>query len=83
MAHRFEVKSPLRNRKKEEYPVSPFLVIKIGHADIDVDGDTVLTAHLMTETEIDHAIDRLREDLEVVRKAAKKELKSLHQKQGA
>jgi hypothetical protein len=80
MAHCFEVKSHLRNREKEEYPVSPFLVIKISQADIDADGDTVLTAHLMTETEIDHAIDRLREDLEVVRKAAKKELKSLHQK---
>lgn len=81
MARRFEVKSPLRMKSKEEYPLSPFLVIKISRADTDVDGDSVLTEHLMTETEIDHAIDRLREDLEVVRKAAKKELKSLHQKQ--
>jgi hypothetical protein len=70
----FYVDSPLRNRKAGMMPVHPLVRIALGsHFECD-DGVRTLSPNLMTEREVDHTIDSLIEQLEKVRKDAKREL---------
>lgn len=74
--HRFGIYNPLLEWKQGDPPCSPFIHIALGyHA---VEGDhMLLSAQLMTNREIDEAIDSLQSDLEECRKSAKSDLKKL------
>ena len=75
---KFEMYSPLRAWKKGDYPVSAFVHLSLGdHAQSD-DGRILLSAQLMTNSEIDESIEQLMNELEKFRKAAKQELTTLH-----
>lgn len=77
--HKLTLYSPLRSWKKGQLPVSPFVSVAIGtHS--EVDGQLLLTAQLMTESEIDHEVDSLVKELEEFRKNAKKEIRTLKAK---
>lgn len=68
--------SPLSNWRPGDYPISPLVHISLSaysqHA-----GVILLSPQLMTDKEIDEAVDRLKAELETIRKAAKKELKKI------
>ena len=77
--HKLVLCSPLRSRKQGQLPVSPFVSVAIGtHS--EVDGQLLLTAQLMTESEIDYEVDSLVKELEEFRKNAKKEIRTLSAK---
>lgn len=62
--------SPLKSDPKG---ISPFVLLVANTPG----APTPLSANLMTETEVDEAVDRLKDQLEALRKDAKKELKRL------
>nr|VFJ44012.1 MAG: hypothetical protein BECKDK2373C_GA0170839_100730 [Candidatus Kentron sp. DK]VFJ53473.1 MAG: hypothetical protein BECKDK2373B_GA0170837_104229 [Candidatus Kentron sp. DK] len=77
--HRFTIYSPLNAQKKGDYPISPFLYLSAGFYSED-QGHVLLSAQLMTDSEIDYVVDGLKEELEEFRTKAKNELKALHNK---
>ena len=68
--------SPLHSWKKGEYPVSPFVYLCVG-AHEERDGEILLSAQLMTDSEIDHEVNSITKELEEFRRRAKKELHML------
>jgi hypothetical protein len=65
--------SPLRTWKKGEMPLPPFVSISVGtHSESN--GQIFLSPQLMSDGEIDYAVDQIRDELEEFRKVAKKEL---------
>ena len=72
--------SPLTKWKKGEYPLGPFVHIAVTSF-IEDKGNLLITAQLMTDQEIDHAVDRLTAELEELRRSAKRELKTILAKQ--
>ncbi len=68
--------SPLHGWKKSQPKVSPFVSITL-ESYSESDGHVLLSAQLMTDAEIDHAVDARIKELEQVRKAAKAELRTL------
>ena len=71
--------SPLASRKPGEYPLSPFVHIGVGDAP-SLSGQAILSPQLMTEHEVDHAINLLVAELEKLRLLAKLELRTLQAK---
>jgi hypothetical protein len=69
----FCVHSPFQSWKKGDYPVSPYVAIALGDH-VTADGERLLTPQLMTDSEIDYEINRKIEELQLVRKQAKREL---------
>jgi len=57
-------------------PISPLVHVCISNY-YQHDGQILLSAQLMTEKEIDEAVDHLREELETFRNKAKQELKKI------
>jgi len=77
--HRLAMYSPLRAWKKGEMPLSPFVNMSVGtHSGSD--GRILLSAQLMTDQEIDYAVDEFKDELEEFRNEAKKELLTLKAK---
>jgi len=61
--------------KKGEPPFNPYIKICLSEYSNDSEGNVFLSPELMTEKEIDEAIDFLSSQLEKARKSAKRELK--------
>ena len=77
--HRLAMYSPRRTWKKGEIPEPLFVSISVGtHSGSD--GQIVLSAELMTDAEIDYAVDQLKGELEEFSKEAKKELRTIKAK---
>lgn len=77
--HRLAIYSPFRAWKKGNMPLPPFVSISVGtHSESD--GQIFLSPELMSDGEIDYAVDQLKSELEEFRKAAKKELRTLKTK---
>jgi hypothetical protein len=76
---KFSIYSPLREWKRGEYPVTPFLYLSTG-THYQVEGNLLLSAQLMTVKEVDEVVDQMKLELEEFRIKAKKELKSLQEK---
>jgi hypothetical protein len=62
---------------KGALPFPPYLQIELAEYTLDRDGHIFLSAQLMSDIEIDEAIDYLVAQLEKARKKAKRELKKL------
>ena len=77
--HRFTIYSPLGVLKKGDYPTSPFLHLAAGTYS-EKQERILLSAQLMTDSEIDQVVDELKKELEEFRTKAKKELKSIQDK---
>ena len=75
---KFEIYSPLRARKKEDYALSPFIHLSLSYHATSDDGHILLSAQLMTNQEIDEFIEQRKNELEKFRKEAKQELTTLH-----
>lgn len=74
--NKFSIHSPLHSWKKSEYPLSPFVHLCLG-TQHEEDGQLLLSAQLMTEAEVDHAVDELVKEMEELRKPAKEKLRTL------
>lgn len=72
--------SPFRSWKKGNLKASPFVSLAVGSHSKSNDGQLLLSAQLMTDSEIDYEVDGLIKELEKFRKAAKKELRTLQAK---
>jgi hypothetical protein len=68
--------SPLHGWEKGQYPTAPFVYLSVGNAP-EVNGVTVLSTQMATDTEVDYAVDSLVTELEQLRKFAKAELVTL------
>jgi hypothetical protein len=79
MSVKFGALSPSSKWKKEDPCHDPLIYICLNSTRI-VDGYTVVTGSLASDGEIDFAIDKLKEDLEKVRKEAKRKRKTLRNK---
>ena len=71
--------SPLRSWKKGQMPLSPFISVAIG-SHSETDGQLLLTAQLMTDSEIDYEVDNLIKELVEFRRIGKTELRTLRAK---
>jgi hypothetical protein len=71
--------SPGRQWKKGDLPFSPFVSIAVGTYSAEK-GEILLTAELMTDQEIDYAVESLKAELEEFRKKAKLKLTTLREK---
>ena len=78
--YKLSIYSPLASQKKEQYPISPFVHLSIDSR-ADENGRILLTAQLMTDKEVDEAVDSFIRELEEIRQEAKKRLRSLQSKQ--
>jgi hypothetical protein len=78
--HKLAMYSPFRSRKKGNLKASPFVSLAVGSHSMSSDGQLLLSAQLMTDSEIDYEVDGIIKELEVFRKAAKKELRTLQAK---
>ncbi len=74
--HRLTIYFPLRNWKKGDYPTSPFLHLAAGTYSSE-NGQILLSAQLMTDSEIDHVVEEMKQELDDFRKRAKEELRTL------
>ena len=63
--------------KKGDIPFTPYLHIHLSEHASDSEGHILLSARLMTDKEIDEAVDLLLKQLEKVRKRAKSKLKKV------
>lgn len=61
-------------RRKNDPPFNSYVYLVLSEHSKDSTGNIMLSAKLMTEVEIDEAIDLLTKQLEKARKKAKKEL---------
>ena len=73
--YQLSVFSPLSSWKKGDYPVAPFVHISVDFHSEEEDGRILLSPQLVTDNEVDNAVDALIRELEAFRKAAKKELR--------
>ena len=74
----FSLYSPMKDWKKGDYPVSPF--VSVGLSDhVEERGEQLLTAELMADSEIDYAVDGLVAELQTLRVKAKAELRKRQQ----
>lgn len=71
--------SPLRGRRKEDYPTSPFVHLCLGTYMIH-NQRVLISEQLATNREIDDFVDRLKAQLDEFGRAAKKELRVLGEK---
>ncbi len=78
--YKLSIYSPLASRERGQYPSSPFVHLSIG-SHTEENGRILLTAQLMTDKEVDEAVDDFMRELEEFRQAAKKELLTLQSKQ--
>ena len=76
MSGKFGVLNPYRLWKKGDMPCDPTVTIVLNEYGTKADGSVVISSSLASDSEIDFAINRLQEDIELVRKGAKKTLKS-------
>jgi LPS O-antigen subunit length determinant protein (WzzB/FepE family) len=79
MPGKFGILNPFRKWKKGDLPCDPFVYISL-NSHGEKDGHIILTGSLAHEDEIDHAIDKLKADLELARKEAKKKLLNQREK---
>lgn len=77
--HRLAMYSPVKGREKGDLPISPFVHIEVGTHSRD-DGHILLSAQLMSDAEIDEAVQQLKSELDEFSKAAKRELRQLRDK---
>ena len=77
--YRLMIYSPIRDWKKGEYPISPFLHLAVGMHSSE-QGNILLSEQLMTGSEIDNVVEEMKRELEEFRKRAKAELHSLREK---
>jgi hypothetical protein len=77
--HRFSIYSPLRQWKKGDMLVSPFLCLRVGTHSKEND-NILLSPQLMSDPEIDEIVAQLKVELDEFGKKAKRELKSLREK---
>ena len=75
MSGRFGVINPFQKWKKGDLPCDPTVTISLNQWGMKDDIVTI-SATLASDSEIDFAIDQLRNDIESVRKEAKRVLKS-------
>lgn len=75
----FFLLSPLRARKKGDYPITSFVHLSLGTY-MEEQDHILLSAQLMTDREVDEVVDSLKKELDEFGKAAKRELKELHEK---
>ena len=80
MSGNFGVFNPLRTWKSGDLPVDPFVNIILNEYGKQDDGLISVTANLATDSEIDYAVDRLRDHLEKARGEAKRVLKAQREK---
>jgi hypothetical protein len=66
--------------RKDDPPFTPFANIWLSQRSADSEGRILLSPQLRTDREIDESVDRLIEQLETVRKKAKKELRETKEK---
>lgn len=77
--NRFFMVSPARDWKEGDLPMDPF--VQLGLGTFTSDGkDVFVTPHLMTDSEIDYEVDRLKAELEEFRRRAKSELPRMRKK---
>ena len=79
--YRFMIYSPLAEWEKGNYPISPFLHLA-ADAYSEQHGHILLSAPLMTDSEIDKVVDGMEKELEEFRTKAKKGAK-IHSRQDA
>lgn len=77
----FDVFNPLKKWKKGDYPISPAVYVQLTSFVRDQDERVLVGHQLMTEQEVDEQVNQLVEELEVVRRKAKTELKATLAKQ--
>lgn len=79
MTIKFSVNSPMRARKAGDYPAQPFVQLAAETGSLlalQQQGDQfIISAQLMTDQEIDEAIEGLIKDLIMLKESAKVELK--------
>lgn len=74
--HRFSLYCPFSESKKGDYPAAPFVQVSLG-AHFESEGRVLLSPQLMTDKEIDEAVDQLKSELEEFRREAKKEINAV------
>jgi hypothetical protein len=72
--------NPLQGWKAGDLPADPVVIVVLNEWGTTSDNRMTISASLATDTEIDFAIDRLTKDLELVRREAKRVLKSQTEK---
>ena len=80
MSGRFGVYNPLREWKKGDLPCNAMVNIAVQEYSTMKDREILVSANLMTDEEIDYAVDGLIQDLEKARKEAKRTLNKQNQK---
>lgn len=75
MNNKFFVKCNLDNWKEGDFPTSATVNICLGDHTVDSEGHKLLTADLISDTEIDFWIDGLIQNLEAMRTKAKNKIK--------
>lgn len=75
MNNKFFIKCNLDNWKDGDLPMSATVNICLGDHTTDLKGHILLTADLISDTEVDFWIDGLIQNLEVIRVKAKKKIK--------
>lgn len=73
--HRLKIYSPLKNWKKGEYPVEPFLYLAVG-LNHTQDGNVLLSAQLTTK-DVDNVVEQMKQELDEFSVCAKQELRRL------
>ncbi len=71
----FFVVNPFEKWKPTDIPNNCHVNIAVGAYATSPTGELLLTENLMSDQEVDHAIDRLKKQLEKVRNEAKKKIK--------
>jgi hypothetical protein len=74
MLGQFRVINPFRDRKKGDLPSDPRVILTLGQWGIR-DESVIFSGSLGSDSEIDFAIEKLKQDIEAVRKSAKRTLK--------
>jgi hypothetical protein len=75
MSGKFGVLNPSSKWKKGDLPCDPVMYISLNSSGTK-DGNVIITGSLASEGEIDYAINKLKGDLELARKEAKRKLKA-------
>ncbi len=79
MSGQFGVINPFQKWKKGDLPFDPIVTIALNQWGTK-DGIVTISASLASDSEIDFAIDQLKNDLESARKEAKRVLKNQREK---
>ncbi len=78
--HRLSIYSPLSKWKAGDSLASPYVHITVGTHSSTEGEHVLLSSQLMSDQEIDEAVDQMISELEEFRKMAKKEINSLKSK---